>query len=263
MKWIEWETLLLDPLDPLFSRFAETFLAEQRRLFGTDHLYAADTFIEMTPPSGDTNFLAAVARAIYGGMAKADPEAVWVLQGWTFFNQAKFWSQPRIEAFLNVIPDSQMLVLDLFCDVTPVWKRTRAFCGKPWAWCALQNFGDCVYLGGALNRIHEDLPAARRDALGQNLGGIGFVNEGLDYNPIIFDYLFEQSWHSGLENQDDWVREYGRRVFGGAHPDSEAAWRIQVSRLCTFRMATGDENRFFTFGLTGDGKVAFYRASDE
>jgi alpha-N-acetylglucosaminidase len=233
VKWIEWETLLLDPLDPLFSRFATTFLGEQRRLFGTDHLYAADTFIEMTPPSGDTHFLAATARAIHGGMAKADPDAVWVLQGWTFFNQAPFWTQPRIEAFLNAVPDSQMVVLDLFCDVTPVWNRTRGFCGKPWIWCALQNFGDCVYLGGALNRLHADLPAARRDPLGRNLAGVGFVNEGLDYNPIIFDYLFEQSWRSEPVNLDDWVRDYGQRVCGNAHPDSDAAWRILAETAFT------------------------------
>ena len=161
VHWAEWDTLLLDPLDPLFDRFAGAFLSEQQRLFGTDHLYAADTFIEMTPPSGDTNFLAATARAIYQGMARTDPAAVWVLQGWTFYNQAQFWTQPRIEAFLGAVPDARMLVLDLFCDVTPVWNRTRAFCGKPWVWCALQNFGDCVYLGGALNRLQTDLPAAR------------------------------------------------------------------------------------------------------
>lgn len=226
VKWAEWETLLLDPLDPLFARFAGAFLEEQRRLYGTDHLYAADTFIEMTPPSGETNFLADTARAIYGGMAQVDPKAVWVLQGWTFFNQAQFWTQPRIEAFLNAVPDSQMLVLDLFCDVTPVWNRTRGFCGKPWAWCALQNFGDCVYLGGALTKIQQDLPAARRDPMGKHLSGIGFVNEGLDYNPVVFDYLFEQSWRDEPVTLADWVRDYGKRVYGGDNADAEAAWGI-------------------------------------
>ena len=226
VRWIEWETYLLDPLDPLFNRMATTFLQEQRRLFGTDHLYAADTFIEMTPPSGETNFLAATARAIYEGMAKTDPEAVWVLQGWTFFNQAQFWTQPRIESFLGAVPDSNMLVLDLFCDVTPVWNRTRGFCGKPWVWCALQNFGDCVYLGGALNRIHTDLPAARRNPLGSKLSGIGFVNEGLDYNPIVFDFLFEQTWRAEPVDLGQWVSDYAQRTSGRRNPNSEAAWAI-------------------------------------
>ena len=217
---------MLDPLDPLFPQFAATFLEEQQRLFSAGHLYAADTFIEMTPPSGETNFLAATARAIYQGMAQVDPQAVWVLQGWTFFNQAQFWTQPRIEAFLNAVPDSHLLVLDLFCDVTPVWNRTRAFCGKPWAWCALQNFGDCVYLGGALSRIHKDLPAARRDPRAAQLCGIGFVNEGLDYNPIIFDFLFEQSWRPEPVNLEAWVHDYARRVDGRSDADSQAAWTI-------------------------------------
>jgi CubicO group peptidase (beta-lactamase class C family) len=41
------------------------------------------------------------------------------------------------------------------------------------------------------------------------------------------------------------------------------AFGAQISRLSSFRMATGNENRFFTFGLTSDRKVAFYRASNE
>ena len=60
----------------------------------------------------------------------------------------------------------------------------------------LQNFGDCVFLGGGLAPIHADLPAARRDPLAGRLSGIGFVNEGLDYNPIVFDFLFEQAWRA-------------------------------------------------------------------
>lgn len=225
VKWVEWETLLLDPLDPLFGRFASTFLKEQRRLFGTDHLYAADTFIEMTPPSGETNFLAATARAIYQGMANSDPQALWILQGWTFFNQAAFWTEPRREAFLDAVPNSRLLVLDLFCDVNPVWNKTRGFCGKPWVWCALQNFGDNVYLGGALNRIQADLPAARKDPLGAQLCGIGFVNEGLDYNPVVFDFLFEQAWRDDSSVPlEQWLKGYSRRAYGLADPHAESAW---------------------------------------
>ena len=234
VHWVEWDTWMLDPLDPLFERFATTFIEEQQRLFGTDHIYAADTFIEMTPPSGDTNFLAGIGRAIYEGMAKADPQAIWFLQGWTFFNQAQFWTQPRIEAFLNAVPDHRMLVLDLYCDETPVWNKTRGFCGKPWAWCAIQTFGDAVYLGGALTRMHAELPAARRDPMGARLAGLGFVNEGLDYNPIIFDFLFEQAWRSEPIDLDQWVRDYSRRAHGNTN--SAAAWALLkdtvFTRLC-------------------------------
>jgi len=85
----------------------------------------------MSPPSGDLRYLADVGRAIYEGMATSDTQAVWVLQGWTFMNQAPFWKQDRIKAFLDAVPNDHMLVLDLFCESTPVWNTTQGFYGKP------------------------------------------------------------------------------------------------------------------------------------
>ena len=90
IHWSEFSTCMLDPQDPLFQKVATSFIEEQARLFGSDHLYDADSFIEMNPPSGDLKYLAGIGRAIYEGMAKADPKAVWLLQGWTFMNQAQF-----------------------------------------------------------------------------------------------------------------------------------------------------------------------------
>ena len=105
ITWVEWNTFVLDPLDPLFPASPRRSWRSRRSCSARDHLYAADTFIEMTPPSGDTNYLAGIGRAIYDGMAATDPQAVWVLQGWTFFFARNFWTQPRIEAVLAPVPD--------------------------------------------------------------------------------------------------------------------------------------------------------------
>ena len=175
--------------------------------FGTDHLYAADTFIEMTPPSGDLKYLADLGRAIYDGMAKSDPQAVWVLQGWAFMNQRKFWTQPRIKAFLDAVPNDRMVVLDLFCETRPMWNKTEAFCGKPWLWCNVQNFGRTVGLGAALNRNNDGLFAARRDPKSGRLVGLGFVNEGLCYNPVAYDLMFEMAWRDEPVDLKAWIAE--------------------------------------------------------
>jgi len=216
IDWIEWQTHLLDPLDPLFAKVARLMIEEQSRLFGTDHLYAADTFIEMTPPSGDLEYLARLSRAIYSGMIDSDPQAVWVLQGWAFMFKREFWTQPRIEAFLDAVPDDSMVVLDLFCESRPMWNQTQAFCGKPWVWCNIQNFGNTVFLGGAMNRIASDLPAARRDANSGRLIGLGFVNEGLGYNPAVQDLMFELAWRDGEPvDLQAWIVDYARRQWSG------------------------------------------------
>ena len=232
IAWIEWKTYLLDPLDPLFARLAAMFMEEQSRLFGSDHLYASDTFIEMTPPSGDTKYLDRLGRAIYDGMVKSDPKAIWVLQGWLFFNNARYWTAPRGKAFLDAVPDDHMLVLDLFCDATPVWNKTEAFWGKPWAWCFIQSFGRTVQLGGSMNRIARDLPALRGNKSAGRLEGLGFVNEGLDYNPPVYDLMFEMAWRDAQPvDLGEWLAGYARRRYGRDNADARAAWGVLHSAV--------------------------------
>jgi alpha-N-acetylglucosaminidase len=244
IRWIEWETSLLDPLDPLFPKVARIYLEEQAKRFGTDHLYAADTFIEMRPPSDDPKYLADLARAIYAGMTASDAEAVWVLQGWIFTNNPDFWKPPQGRAMFGAVPDDRMLVLDLMCEQNPGWAKTEAFYGKPWLWCNLQNFGNTVHLSGALNKIAQDLPALRRQQAGSVLNprgndvsagdpasvknppcGLGFVNEGLGYNPVVYDLMFEMAWRDQPVDVEKWLTDYVTRRYGRANEDAHRAWQ--------------------------------------
>ena len=224
VKWIEWETNLLDPLDPLFAKIAKMFLEEQTKRFGTDHFYAADTFIEMVPPNGDLKYLADLSRAIYDGMAVNDSQTVWVLQGWAFMYKREFWTQPRIKAFLDAIPNDRMVILDLFCENKPMWDKTDAFCGKPWLWCNVQSFGRTVGLGAALNKNNDGLFAARRDAKSGQLIGLGFVNEGLCNNPIAYDLMFENAWRNEAVDMKAWVADYAHHRYGRNNTGTQRAW---------------------------------------
>lgn len=225
IRWIEWQTCLLDPLDPLFARIARLFLEEQTQRFGSDHLYAADTFIEMTPPSGELDDLRRLGRAIYSGMTATDPRAVWVLQGWTFMFGKTFWDQSRIRAFLDEVPRDRMMVLDLYCESRPMWNQTEGFCGMPWLWCNIQNFGNTVFLGGALNTIANELPAARHHPDGSQLVGLGFVNEGLGYNPVVHDLMFEMAWRDDSPDLTPWIEQYATGRYGRANAHAAQAWQ--------------------------------------
>jgi alpha-N-acetylglucosaminidase len=226
VEWLEWKTHLMDPLSPKFAEIAGLWMTEQQRRFGSDHLYAADCFIEMVPPRGDLGYLADLSRAIYSGMATSDPNAVWVLQGWAFMYNRQFWTQPRFKAFLDAIEDDRMLVLDLFCESTPMWNRTNAFCGKPWLWCNIQTFGCKVNMGGDLNKIISDLYNARRDPNRGQLSGLGFVNEGLDYNPVVYDLMYESAWRDEPVDVSTWLDQYSHHRYGAAHSEAQKAWRL-------------------------------------
>ena len=173
-----------------------------------------------------------MSRAIYDGMVDSDPQAVWVLQGWAFMFNRQFWTQPRIEAFLDAVPDDRMVVLDLFCESRPMWNETEAFCGKPWLWCNIQNFGNTVFLGGPLNKIAADLPAARRDPDSGRLVGLGFVNEGLGLQPggprpDVRDGLARRAawtWRPGST-------QYAHHRYGRANAGAARAWQQLLSTV--------------------------------
>uniref|UniRef100_A0A8C2P600 Hydroxysteroid 17-beta dehydrogenase 1 n=1 Tax=Capra hircus TaxID=9925 RepID=A0A8C2P600_CAPHI len=61
-------SFLLAPEDPLFPLVGSLFLRELTKEFGTDHIYGADTFNEMQPPSSEPSYLAAATAAVYQAM---------------------------------------------------------------------------------------------------------------------------------------------------------------------------------------------------
>jgi alpha-N-acetylglucosaminidase len=43
----------------------------------------------MTPETNDPAYLDASGKAIYRAMTSADPDAIWVMQGWIFYFEVK------------------------------------------------------------------------------------------------------------------------------------------------------------------------------
>ncbi len=219
-------TYFLDPMDPLFRRIGKLFIEKQTALFGTDHLYAADTFNEMDPPSGDPKFLSNISAAVYRSMADADPEAVWVLQGWfLYYSPAQFWTQERSRAFLGAVPDDRMIVLDLFGDQHPIWDKFQAFYGKPWIWNVVHNFGGKTSLNGDLPRMAANLAAALGSPARGKFSGIGMMMEGFGDNPVVQDFIMDMVWRSGVPELGPWIRDFARRRYGSDDPAVADVWK--------------------------------------
>lgn len=91
--------LLTHELTPL-QQIGAAFIKEMISEFGTDHIYNADTFNEMTPRSSEPLYLSSASKAVYDGMLAGDPNATWLMQGW-LFQDAGFWKPPQIKALLQ------------------------------------------------------------------------------------------------------------------------------------------------------------------
>ena len=231
LRQVNWEgrfddTYLLEADDPLFQTIGNRFMEEQIRTFGTDHLYGADTFNEMFPPSEDSTYLDGISKAVYQSMAAVDPEAVWVMQGWLFHDKRDFWKPAQMKAYLGAVPDEHLIVLDLWGEEFPIWDRTEAFYGKPWIWCMLHNFGGRNMLFGNALKLAEEPARVLADPAKGQLLGLGAVPEGIEQNPVIYSLLFSHIWKNTAVELDKWFETYLESRYGCRDEAVEKAWDI-------------------------------------
>lgn len=217
-------THFLDPTDPLFLKLGKRFIEIQTQMYGTDHLYDADCFNEINPPSNDTKFISNVGKTVYRSMTLADPQAKWVMQGWFLFWQKKFWKEPQARALLDAIPNDRLLLLDLYGEKYPVWKETKAFYGKPWIWNIICNNGQKVNLSGDLQKMIDNLKDATTHKQAGKLSGIGVMMEGFGYNPVVQDLIGELTWNPNYQKASDFVRKFAQRRYGMSDGQVGKAW---------------------------------------
>lgn len=227
------DTYILDANDPLFAMIGKKFLQKQTALLGTDHLYSADTFNENEPPSDEPEFLSKLSAKVYEGMHDADTSAVWVMQGWLFFSDRKFWKEPQTEALLKAVPNDKMIILDLATEIEPVWKRTQAFYGKPWIWNMLNNFGGNTNLFGRMETVAKEPAAALQDANRGNLKGIGLTMEAIETNPVIYELMMAHTWRDQPIDLNVWLPAYVHNRYGIKNEHALAAWRTLKETIYT------------------------------
>lgn len=228
LNWADFpETFLLDWEEPIFTEIGKNFIRELTKEYGTDHLYAIDQFIEMKPNSGDTSYLKNMSKAIFTGLNQADPKGKWVLQTWPFsVHHRDFWSPSRVKAYMDGVPDNHMIALELMGESTQTqgWYKHNGWYGKPWIWGIISNFGDKVSMFGGLPHIAENFEKVLSSPNKGNLAGMGLMMEGLDYNPVVYDFVTDIMWETEVPDLANWKRKYLQTRYGVINEDILHAW---------------------------------------
>ncbi|KAG2121605.1 glycoside hydrolase family 89 protein [Suillus clintonianus] len=219
----------LEPFDPLFAILQKSFIDKQVAAYGNvSHIYTLDQYNENDPYSGDPAYLRNVTSATFASLRAADPEAIWLMQGWLFFSGQTFWTTERVQAYLGGIPgNDSMIILDLYSEAQPQWERLSSYYGKKWVWCELHDFGGSMgFEGNFVNVTAEPLRALTSP--GSSMVGMGLTPEGLEGNEIIYDVLLDQAWSPTAINRTSYVSSWvSRRYYISDLPSSAInAWEI-------------------------------------
>ena len=197
----------LDPTDPLFATLGRDFLEEEKKLFGTYGLYAADPFHESRPPVDTPEYLHAVGTSIYTLMKDFDPTAKWFMQAWSL-------REPIVKA----VPKKDLVILDLNGAKIDAFK---GFWGYPAVEGNLHNFGGRINLHGDLRLLASNQYVSAQKKY-PNVCGSGLFMESIEQNPVYYDLAFEMPLHRDSVHVGEWLEHYADRRYG---VESEAAHR--------------------------------------
>jgi alpha-N-acetylglucosaminidase len=243
----------LEPTDPLFTTLQKSFIAKQQKAYGNvSHIYTLDQYNENDPSSSDPNYLRNISYSTWQSLKAADPQAIWMMQGWLFFSNEAFWTDSLIESwFAGVETDTDMIVLDLFSESAPQWQRTNSYYGKPWIWCQLHDYGGNMGLGGQIMNITIDPIEAVSSS--SSLVGFGLTMEGQEQeNQIVYDLLLDQAWSDTPIDTNKYFKNWATTRYSGSIivPDGiYEAWELMRTTVYNNTNLTSSAVSKSLFGL--------------
>ena len=219
----------LSPTDPRFAEIANLYFKELTKLYGKADYYSMDPFHESNDDASMD--YAKTGQVIMKAMKQVNPNATWVIQGWT--------ENPRPQ-MIEDMKQGDLLILDLFSECRPmfgipsIWKRNNGYGKHNWVFCMLENFGANVGLHGRMDQLlHNFYLATGKDkspdlakANISHLKGIGFTMEGSENNPVMFELMSELPWRQEKVNKEQWVKDYCFARYGVHDKTIEEAWKI-------------------------------------
>ena len=238
----ESRTFLLHPDErDLFVEVGRRFIVEYKREFQTGEYYLADSFNELTiPAAGATQIqeeLKTYARNIYQAIHTADPQGKWVMQGWAFANNPRFWNLETAAAFLSAVPDDGLLIIDYASDMDEVhrfdyhdapdsWRRLHGFFGKRWIAGMAHTFGGNNNVKGNLPLIAAKPFDISSDPRKGNLIGWGLDMEGIESNEVVYELMTDVGWAPEKIDLGRWIPSYCRARYGAYPPAIAEAWKL-------------------------------------
>ena len=242
----------LSPTDSRFAEIADLYYKELTRLYGKSDYYSMDPFHE----SGNDAAVdyGKAGEALMSAMKRANPHAIWVVQGWN--------ENPRPQMIAN-LKVGDLLVLDLFSESRQNFKdfctgentsgtgkkdsgtsKKEGIYGKhQWLFCLLENFGGNVGLHGRMDQLlnnfylatgKKDTPKQENSSLltlHSSLKGWGFTMEGSENNPVMFELMSELPWRAEKITKEDWIKEYCYARYGVHDATIEKAWILLAQSI--------------------------------
>ncbi|BDS06551.1 alpha-N-acetylglucosaminidase [Oceaniferula spumae] len=215
------------PDTPLWGEIMRRCITEWKKEFGEAKYWLVDSFNELQlPNTGEppAEMLARFGKATFDAIRSADPDAVWVLQGWMFNYQRDIWNKDTVKGFVNSVPANDLIVLDYANDYNPNWDDFSAFHGRLWMMGYVPNMGGKTAYCGKMQFYADQAANTLASKERGNLTGFTISGEGLENNEILYELMSDTAWTSKPVDLDTWLPNYIANRYGRPSDELAEAW---------------------------------------
>lgn len=225
------------PNHPVFEKIGTMFIEEYQKEFGKNDLILVDSFNEMEtpfPPKGSAeryNLMNEYGEKVYRSLHNANPDAIWVMQGWMFGFQRYVWDQETLAALVKKVPDDKMILLDEAVDYNKHWWHSqfnwdfhKGFYNKLWIYSVIPNMGGKCGLTGYLDFYANGHLEALNSPNKGRLVGHGMAPEGIENNQVIYEIMSDAAWRTEKADIKALLRDYSTARYGMYDPALDEFW---------------------------------------
>ncbi|MGA3325790.1 MAG: alpha-N-acetylglucosaminidase TIM-barrel domain-containing protein [Terriglobia bacterium] len=207
----------LHPLSPEYHAVGKAFLEEYIALYGTDHLYWLENYLECDVV-GPEELQREVRREIQGANFKVvdevDPQGVGIFSAWTYLVAPQHWTPQLMQESLERMPADRVRVLDQFAEMIPEHKRANYFSGRPWYFGAVYAFGGLTQMHGSLPFIEKQFHSVVDDPNAKQCVGFYPNEETIRHNYFYFEFLCRLGWNPQEVHLRSFTQDYARERYG-------------------------------------------------
>ena len=200
--------VLLDATTDAYARLAQMWYRRLYEVYGISNprYFVGNLFSEGGVAKGVD--CPRIAAAMQREQQKASPGALWCISCWG--------AAPRQDLLNGLNPDlTRIIVLDRNMANGGVFPR--GFGKITWIWGELLNFGGNEGMYGGMNAL-LNLGGHLKGPNGKTLRGYALESEGLDSNPVFYDFFTDLFFRPGAPSLDLWLVGYAERRYGIRDP---------------------------------------------
>jgi alpha-N-acetylglucosaminidase len=207
----------LHPASSTYHQLGRAFLEEYNSLYGTDHLYWLENYLECKiygTPEEKEDVCRTIGKSNFEVVNEVDSQGVGFLSAWSYLFNPDIWTPDLIREHLDGIPEDRVRILDQWAEMVPYYEKTDYFFGRPWHFGVVYSFAGDTNLHGNMAFIEKQFHNVVNDKGAGRCVGFYPNPETIHHNYFYYQFLAKLGWNPSEVDLSSFTHDYAIVRYG-------------------------------------------------